>query len=388
MYWHLPLRIASTQDVRFTISFWGVGMNRPRRGFTLIELLVVIAIIAVLIALLLPAVQQAREAARRAQCTNNLKQHGLALHNAHDTYNEFPPLVINGWANHNPGANTVIYRGAYMDRSSDGEKITYFYCLLPFLEQQNLYDDPIWQNCVLAESRSKPGNWWDVDAPAFLQCPSDSSPAKQIQFGGYDWIMGGALRPASLTSYVPNARAFGKRTPAGTQSVWEVAWDNASGERRIRDFTDGTSNTIVEVEKPMITGDQVVTAQSWAVNGSQGRQDGANTWGKTDIGPEAHAFFGTNCNDPNETWDNEDGQWWLGDCHFTFNGVRREFFQPPARNRPRDQQIFWNIYPIHTGGIVNSLMGDGSVKSISNNIALPVWSALITPSGGEPDVDI
>ncbi|MBA3314298.1 MAG: DUF1559 domain-containing protein [Planctomycetaceae bacterium] len=62
-----------------------------------------------------------------------------------------------------------------MDKGSDGEKITYFYCLLPFLEQQNLWDDPVWDNCVLAESQSKPGNWWDVAAPPVFQCPSDSS---------------------------------------------------------------------------------------------------------------------------------------------------------------------------------------------------------------------
>ncbi len=92
-------------------------MSRFRKGFTLVELLVVIAIIGILVSLLLPAVQAAREAARRTQCINNIKQHGLALHNAHDALKEFPPISINGWSNVNPGANTQIYRGKYMKKN-------------------------------------------------------------------------------------------------------------------------------------------------------------------------------------------------------------------------------------------------------------------------------
>jgi prepilin-type processing-associated H-X9-DG protein len=187
-----------------------------------------------------------------------------------------------------------------------------------------------------------------------------------------------------LTSYVPSARAFGKEVPAGGQSVWNVVWDNASGEKKIGSFTDGTSNTIMEAEKPMITGDQVIKAQDWGVSGSAGKTDGANLWGKTDMAPEAIGFFGCNCNDPNVTWDDEEGQWWLGSCKFTVGGVTREYYQPPARNRPRDQQIIWNIYPLHTGGLTNVLLGDGSVRGISNNIDIATWSAMVTPSGGEP----
>ncbi|GAB6164511.1 DUF1559 domain-containing protein [Thermostilla marina] len=361
--------------------------RRRSAGFTLVELLVVIAIIGILISLLLPAVQAAREAARRSQCTNNLKQHGIALHNAHDIHGEFPPLIINGWVSQNPKSDgsTYVYRGKYIDPTSSGQKITYFYCLLPYMELQMLHDDTVWDNCVLSESRQHPGNWFDYESPPVLKCPSDASPQDWINFGGYSWVLGGALKPVGLTSYVPSAQAFGQKNSNGSMSVWNIAWDNCSGEVSMSDFVDGTSNTIVEAEKPMITGESIVYAESWSVKGKNGKTDGANVWAKTDIGPEVQAFFGCNCNDPNVTWDNEEGQWWRGDCKFTYNGQTREFFQPPARNRPEDQQIVWNIYPIHAGGVVNVLMADGSVQAVNNTIDVIVWSAQMTRRGGETE---
>src|SRR5437867_6639943 len=104
-----------------------------RSGFTLIELLVVIAIIAVLIGLLLPAVQKVREAANRMKCQNNLKQLGVALHNYHDTYGQFPP-----------GAkSTGIYTGTNVTTTNPADPIIYnikgLFLLLPYIEQGNLY---------------------------------------------------------------------------------------------------------------------------------------------------------------------------------------------------------------------------------------------------------
>jgi prepilin-type N-terminal cleavage/methylation domain-containing protein len=130
-----------------------------RRGFTLIELLVVIAIIAVLVALLLPAVQQAREAARRSQCKNNLKQIGLAMHNYHDSMKVFPALGLPfQW---NPNAVTEVAWAAY---------------ILPGIDQGPLYNNIATTAAAIQLQQpwtvSAAANYWKVDIPTFI-CPSD-----------------------------------------------------------------------------------------------------------------------------------------------------------------------------------------------------------------------
>ena len=148
-------------------------MCRTRSGFTLIELLVVIAIIAVLIALLLPAVQQAREAARRSQCKNNLKQMGLALHNYHDTHNSLPPAWVD-W----DGTYVPPVRAAHANVA-----------ILPFLEGGNveeLYD---------YNERWDHANNQDLATvmPKIYQCPStpgagDVEPNSGFQTSDYNYI--------------------------------------------------------------------------------------------------------------------------------------------------------------------------------------------------------
>ena len=197
----------------------GTSQGKQRRGFTLVELLVVIAIIGVLVGLLLPAVQAAREAARRMQCSNNLKQLGLALHNYHDTYGKFTPSPVGSVYNVGVRENWNAWSGLAM--------------LLPYVEQSNLYEKADFGQYYLKTG----GGILNRDVsrtrvPGYV-CPSD---------------------PGSDASYTADMAPTSYSFSTGPTSNWSV------GSKKVglvtfgtpgsfRDVTDGTSNTIAISEQ-------------------------------------------------------------------------------------------------------------------------------------------
>jgi len=199
------------------------GVQSRSRGFTLIELLVVIAIIAILVALLLPAVQQAREAARRSSCKNNLKQIGLALHNYHDTHNVLPPMVVRNVFDEHIGTNT--------DNPSEEnvENWGWQAFLLPFIEQGPLYDAAgIGQGRFL---QAEENNRATVVITTY-RCPSDPGPAR----GRQRFLTSGAgSNYGAINSHRNGAWAGGT---SATGAFW------ANSDTRFRNITDGLSNTM------------------------------------------------------------------------------------------------------------------------------------------------
>ena len=308
-------------------------VNTRRRGFTLIELLVVIAIIAVLIALLLPAVQQAREAARRSQCQNNLKQFGLAMHNYHGTHKVFP------------------YGYRYGSSSDNIARLreSWFQPLLPFMEQGNLYDQYVAAHT--AEQVSAGGDSTMVHhtitiAPdvantviSMAVCPSDpNSPGENRGFqGNYVACTGNE-----------HLGAYSQRTEP-VNGMFYIFSDTD-----IAALADGTSNTLMLSEALV-------------------RPDGSNGWGE-----------------PGAYWN---GGAWGGYGFTTFEGpnppVPDQIYACKDQNYPQAPCSTINRDPAfnfarsaHTGGVM-VLLADGSVTLVSDSINLLTWQGLSTRNGGE-----
>jgi len=325
------------------------GMGRLRRrysAFTLIELLVVIAIIAVLIALLLPAVQQAREAARRTQCKNNLKQYGLAIHNYHDTYGYFP-IGGTGWP-WDPAPN-------------GGPKISWQIRILPFADQAPIYNSfPMIQNDAKASTPAGSNKAYWANIMPYSLCPSDAHMIENPLWGNggpaqtnYSGSLGSQTTPSNDSNCQPFLSFAEKNGDHG--NVWGKG--NLSGmfarimaHIKMGDVSDGTSGVIMVGE---ILGDCVDhEGGAWDVNGNG----------------NAHASTVTPINNMETCAYLGAGQTPLGVAFGTGCRVKSNW------------DYSWGFRSAHVGG-AQFLFVDGSVKMLSQNIDMQTYQRL----GGRAD---
>ncbi|MDR1384564.1 MAG: DUF1559 domain-containing protein [Planctomycetaceae bacterium] len=318
-----------------------------RNGFTLVELLVVIAIIGILIALLLPAVQAAREAARRMQCTNNLKQLGIAAHNYHDTYKRFPPGCIIPGKKNSPALTP--------------HQIGWSAFLLPFMEANAVYEKinfnaPAWHAIPQDQSvintdpdpkESEFGDLYDVNkeasslAPEFFHCPTASSgdwnrkASKDYSGAGFggDWKLpyGG-----SLTKYP-------------SRSVSDGIFHQASGHS-FASVIDGSSNTILFLES---------IAYRPTTDTTEQRNE------------KCHNHF-----------------FWVHDDYgltATANAANKRDILINMKNIPQPGDRLRTPFSYHTGGI-NIALGDGSVHFLTQTVNHEkVFRNLINRQDGEAE---
>jgi prepilin-type N-terminal cleavage/methylation domain-containing protein/prepilin-type processing-associated H-X9-DG protein len=305
---------------------------RRRPGFTLVELLVVIAIIGVLVSLLLPAVQAAREAARRMQCTNNLKQVALALHNFHDTHRRFPlsnPLVT---------------------RPTDGLAIVQYpwqLRVLMYLEAGNLYDR--WDH-DLGFSEGTNRGLLTTPLP-FYKCPSTPTPAvAEFQppspaLSADHAALAGQNYQASVVEYMP-ILSVPEPPMTPTMPRFEGILNHVE-HRRMADVLDGLSNTILLVEAtgmPTRFNRRIASGPSNPAFGHIGN------WNRSlliRVSPDGVALQGGNC---------------LVNC---------------------TNHVGVNLFSFHPGG-ANVAMGDGAVRWISENVTMDTIFRLAARADGLP----
>ena len=311
-----------------------IGMGH-RSAFTLVELLVVIAIIGILIALLLPAVQAAREAARRSQCSNNLKQIGLALHNYHDTFRSFPSLFIVATS------DPEFYSNCVKDNSdAQVESWAWSALILPFVEQQALHQSAGIGRGTLLQTHL---NGLVRERVSVYRCPSDPGPDLGRTLGNF--LTAGTSNYGAINSHMSGQRLT-SNNPTGS------FWTDSSV--RFQDITDGTSNTL---------------AVSECTTTLKGISMGPKKWAGCQLGCNG------NCLDETAL----SGRWPINDT--TGSGDQR--VEAPSSSHP---------------GGVQGLLHDGSVRFISETIDFKkdpapannatavdsTWERLLSKGDGQP----
>lgn len=349
--------------------------SRRLRGFTLIELLVVIAIIAILVSLLLPAVQQAREAARRSQCKNNLKQFGVALHNYHDTHSAFPSGYVSYGTNNGSAPAWTDLDASTWDAAPGWGWST---MLLPFVDQASLYNQlNIDEACYSAAN--------DVQVRTKLSlflCPSVSGPHDEFT------VLDGAGAPLTIRGRQVNFGRSHYVASHGQESCWGECGSSTSGEiftdiytgttttvqingdaskvadgpffrnsrTNFRDITDGTSNTIFV--------------------GEHSSQLSEKTWVGVVPGAFTHPGFTSPENGP-------DAAATLTLVHAGPSGGELDITGFPIIHSVNFPTFHvGQMYSEHVGG-GQILMGDGSVRFVSENISLLTWAELSSIGEGE-----
>jgi len=334
-------------------------------GFTLVELLVVIAIIGILVALLLPAIQSARAAARRAQCTNNLRQIGIATHNIVNVNKAFPPLSVDlpsaGLWEYSP----ILARGPYYGHIG----LTIFAFLLPYLEEGGLYDSMLVDVNTLSNSGMvKPlipglNRVRDVNAvvgsePAksyvvqVYRCPAEPSPSGSTGRGGTPTFFADRW---AISNYAANYLVFGKPKEA-----------NPEGLTNFRHITDGASQTVFFAERYGtcgITGnekDPSTVASLWANSNEAFRPAFCVYRNGFDLSRYKPTTIPANFDPYNPPCDPFQGSVdWLWGCDFG-----------------RAQALHFDS--------MNVCLGDASVRLVQASIDPVVWGRLCDPRDGNP----
>ncbi|HEX3727542.1 MAG TPA: DUF1559 domain-containing protein [Pirellulales bacterium] len=327
-------------------------MVRFRHGFTLIELLVVIAIMGLLVALLLPAVQAARESARRTSCTNNLKQIGVALHNYLDSHNYFPPGYIDG--------NTVPTNTPDKDV---GPGWAWSALLLPYLEEANLHGQIDFQQGVGAARNASISQ----TAVTVYQCPTDPL---QDAIAIYDTSMTKVLATVGHSNYVG--------CNGWEECFWNTggAGDGSGGDGLAGGL--GTAGNGLFFRNSRYKAAHVTDGLSGTIFvGERSSDHSPSTWTGAVTGGLCPAWMAgqtPNTPPPGAAYDNTDYAEALVLAHG--NGTHL----PSADFPIFDPDTF---YSMHAGGGANFMLGDGSVRFITSDIDPMTYQYLCTIAGGE-----